>query len=143
MDPNGNQCSINCPFNDNTLGYSGFTLPRSFTLADHGRGSHGIFSMLSIILSPGKSFTCAYYERQAYGVSFSLSIDHSRDPILDLFSLANVGGNSRALFRTTIRGNQTRILFVWGSARGLFWGLIAAHPSRLKLDVPYTVITGT
>ncbi len=143
MNPNDVQCSINCPFNDNTVGCSGPTLPRSFTLVDHGRIGYGVSPTLSIILSPGKSFTLTYYERQAYGVFSNLSIYHSRDPILDLFSLAIIWGNSRALIRSTIRGNQTRILFVLDSAQGLFWGLIAAHPSGLKLNVPYTVITGT
>ena len=143
MDPNGNQCSIDCPFNDNTVGCHGLPLPRSFKLTGHGRISHRVFSTLSIILSPGQSFTLAHYGKQAYGVLSNISNNYSRDPILDLFSVASVGGNSRALVLSIIRGNQTRILFVWGFARGLFWSLIAAHLSRLKLDVPYTVITGT
>ena len=143
MNPNDVQCSINCPFNDNAVGYSGPTLPRSFTLVGHGRIGYGVSLTLSIILSPGKSFTLTGHGRQAYEVSSNLSIDHSRDSILDLFSLANVEGISRALIRSMIQVNQTRILFVWDSDWGLFWGLIAAHPSRLKLKVPYTVTTGT
>ena len=143
MDPNGIQCSIDCPYNDNAVGYPGFTLPRSFTLTGHGRISCGISPTLSIILSPGKSFTRTHYERQAYGIPSNLSIHHFRGPILDLSSLAIIWGNSRALFLSMIRGNQTRILFVLDFVWALFWGLIAAHPSRLKLNVPYTVITGT
>ena len=143
MDPNGNQCSINCPFNDNAVGFSRPTLPRSFTLTDHGRIGYGAFPVLSIILSPSKSFTCAYCGIQAYGVLSNLSNNYSRDPILDLFSLANVRGNSRALFLSIIDRNKTRILFVLDSARGLFWGFIAVHQLRLKLNVPYTVTTGT
>ncbi len=143
MDPNGIQCSIDCLYNDNAVGYHGFTLPRSFTRADHGRISYGISSTLSIVLSPGKSFTLAHHGKQAYRVFSNPSIDHSRDPILDYFSLASIRGNSRALFLSIIGRNQTRILFVLDFAGRLFWDLIAAHQSRLKLNVPYTVITGT
>lgn len=143
MDPNGVQFSINCPFNDNAVGCSGLTLPRSFTLVGHGRMDCGTSPVLSITLSLGKSFTRACREIQAYGIFSNLSHNHSHDLILGLFSLASVGGNSRALVRFMIRENQTRILFVLDSAWGLFWGLIAAHQLRLKLNVPYTVITGT
>ena len=143
MHPNGNQCSIDYPCNDNTVGYHGFTLPRSFTLAGHGRVSYGAFSTLSIILSPSQSFTLAHHGKQACGVLFNLSNNHSRDPILDLFSLAIIWGNSRALFLSIINRNQTRIIFVLGSAWSLFRGFIAAHQFRLESNVPYTVITGT
>ena len=143
MDPNGIQCSIDYPYNDNAVGYHGFTLPRSFTLADHGRVGYGISPTLSIILSPGESFTLAHHGKQAYRDFSNPSIHHSRDPILDHFSLASVGDNSRALFLSIMRRNQTRILFVLDFVRGSFWGLIAAHQSKLKLNVPYTVITGT
>ena len=117
MNPNGVQFSINCLFNDNAVGYPGFTLPRSFTLIGH--------------------------KKRAYDVPFDFSINHSRGPILDHFSLASIWGNSRALFLSIIRRNQTRILFVLDLAQRLFWGLVAAHQSRLELNVPYTVITGT
>ncbi len=143
MDPNGIQCSIDYPYNDNAVGYHGFTLPRSFTLADPGRIGYGISPTLSIILSPDKSFTLPCYGNWAFGVLSNLSIDHSRDPILDHFSLTTVRGNSRALFLSIIRRNQTRILFVLDFAWGLFWGFIAAHQSTMKLNVPYTVTTGT
>ena len=115
-------------------------LPRSFTRADHGRIGYGAFSILSIILSPGKSFTLAYYERWAYGVPSNLSNNHSRDSILDHFSVATVWGNSRALSLSIIGRNQTRILFVLGFTRRLFWVFFTAYLSRLKLYVPYTVI---
>ena len=143
MDPNGIQCSIDYPYNDNTLGCPGFTLPRSFTRANHGRMGYGISPTLSIILSPSQSFTLACHRKQVYGISHNLFLHHSRDPILDHFSLASVGDNSRALFLSIMRRNQTRILFVLDFARGSFWGLIAAHQSVMKLNVPYTVITGT
>ena len=140
MDPNGIQCSIDYPYNDNAVGYHGFTLPRSFTRADYGRINYGISSTLSIVLSPGKSFTLAHHGKQAYRGFSNPSIDHSRDPILDYFSLASIWGNSRALFLSMIGRNKTRILFALDPARGLFWGFIAAHQLRLKLNVPYTVI---
>ena len=143
MNPNGIQCSIDYPYNDNALGYHGFTLPRSFTLAGHGRIGYGVSPTLSIILSPVKSFTLAHYGKRAYGVLSNLSSNHSRDPVLDHFSVASILGNSRALFLSTIRRNQTRILFVLDFARGSFWRFIAAHHSTMKLNVPYTVITGT
>ena len=143
MDPNGIQCSIDYPYNNNAVGYPGFTLPRSFTLAGHGRIGYGISPTFSIILSPSKSFTLAHYGKQVFGVLSYLSIDHSRDPILDLFSVATFWGKSRALFLSIIRRNQTRILFVLDFAWDSFWGFIAAHQSAMKLNVPYTVTTGT
>ena len=87
MNPNGVQFSIDYPFSDNTVVCPGLTLPRSFTLACHGK--------------------------QVYGVSSNLSIAHSRTSNLGLFSLASIWGNSRALVLAIIRRNQTRILFVW------------------------------
>ncbi len=143
MDPNGIQCSIDYPYNDNTVGYHGFTLPRSFTLVGHGRMDYGVFPVFSLVLSPSKSFTLAYHEKQVCGISHNLSLHHSHDPILDHFSLASIQGNSRALFLSMIGRNQTRILFVLDFVRGSFWSLIAAHHSAMKLNVPYTVITGT
>ena len=143
MDPNGAQCSINCPYDGNAVGFPGPALPRSFTLVGHGRMDCGAFPVFSIVLSPGKSFTCPSHERQTYIVSLSLSRNHSRDPVLDLFGLAIVRGNSHALFLAIVLGNQTRILFVLFSAGRLFLGFIAAHPSALNLNVPYTVTTGT
>ena len=140
MDPNGNQCSIDYPYNDNTVGYHGFTLPRSFTLAGHGSVSYGAFSTLSIILSPSKSFTLTHHERQAYGVLSDLSNNHSHDPILDLFSVASVGDNPRALVLSIMRGNQTRILFVFIYARVSFCSLLQCVKSGSSLKVPYTVI---
>ena len=140
MDPNGNQFSINDPFKDNALHCPGFTLPRSFTHAGHGRTSYGVFSILSIAPSPGKSFTRSSHERQAYGDPFDLSINHFRTPILDLFSLTSVWGNSRALVQSIIRGNQTRILFVLFFAWEAFWILLQCVKSGLNLNVPYTVI---
>ena len=83
------------------------------------------------------------HERQAYGVSSNLSIYHSLDPILDHFSLACIGGRSRTFVRSIIRGNQTRILFILDRLGGSFWDLVTAHQFCTKLDVPYTVITGT
>ena len=193
MNPNDIQCSINCPFNDNTVGCSGPTLPRSFTLADHGMRVYGPFSGrliahrgpnpsqredglrrpsktfpgstftfyrpilgLSIVCGnsratvvsrvPGRETRTVRHGIQALKTFSVLSIVLSPSKLftcIRLFSLANVEGISRALFRSIIRVNQTRILFAWDSAQGLFWGFIAAHPSRLKLNVPYTVITGT
>ena len=140
MDPNGNQCSIDYPYNDNTAGYHGFTLPRSFTLAGHGSVSYEAFSTLSIILSPSKSFTLTHHERQAYGVLSDLSNNHSHDPILDLFSVASVGDNSRALILSIIRGNQTRILFVPFHLCALFYFLLQCVEYGSSLKVPYTVI---
>ena len=115
MDPNSDQFSINDPFDDNAVVCPGYTLPRSFTLARHGSMCYRIFSALSIVLSPSQSFIRAYHEKQAYGVIANLSIAHSRVPILDLFSLASIGGNSRALVLSIARRNQTRILFVLNS----------------------------
>ena len=143
MDPNGIQCSIDYPYNDNIAYCLEFTLPRSFTLNDHGRISYEISPTLSIILYPGESFTLAHRGKQAYGVLSNLSTNYSRDPILDHFSAASVWSNSRALSLSIMRRNQTRILFVLDFARGSFWGFIAAHQSAMKLNVPYTVITGT
>ena len=143
MDPNGIQCSIDYPYNDNVVGYHEFTLPRSFTLTDHGRISYGFSPTLSIILSSGQSFTLTHHGKQAYGVLSKLFIYHSRDPILAPFSLASIWGNSRALFLSIIRRNQTRILFVLDFARGSFWRFIEAHQPSMKLNVPYTVTTGT
>ena len=140
MDPNGNQCSIDYPYNDNAVGYHGLTLPRSFTLIGHGRMDCGTFPVLSITLSPGKSFTLACREIQAYGILSDLSIDHSRDPILDLFSLASIWGNSRALILSIICRNQTRILFLFVRICALFSILLQCVKSGLSLKVPYTVI---
>ena len=47
---------------------------------------------------------------------------------------------SEALLGALSSVDQTRILFVLDFAWRLFWGLIVAHPFRLKLSVPYTVI---
>ena len=140
MNPNGVQFSINCPFDDNAVGCSGPTLPRSFTLVGHGSLSYGVFPLLSITLSPGKSFTLACYERQGCGVPFHFSNNHSRDPVLDFFSLASVGGNSRALFRSITRRNQTRILFVLVRVCASSYILLQCVKSGLSLKVPYTVI---
>ena len=140
MDPNGVQCSINCPFSDNAVVCPGLTLPRSFTLVHHENVRYGVFSTLSIILSPGKSFTRPRHERQAWGASSNLSHNHSRTPILDLFSLVGVRGNSRALVLSTTQGNQTRILFARDFVWAFFGGLIAAHQAETELDVAYTVI---
>ena len=140
MDPNGIQCSIDYPYNDNAVGYYGFALPRSFTLADHGRVGYGISPTLSIILSPGESFTLAYHRKQAYRNSSNPSIHHSRDPILDHFSLASVGGNSRAPVLSIIRRNQTRILFVLVRVCASFCILLQCIKSGSSLKVPYTVI---
>ena len=113
MDPNGVQFSIDYLFSNNAVVCPGYTLPRSFTLADHESVSYGAFTVLSIALSPSQSFTRPGYEKQIYGVSSNLSIAHSRTSNLDLFSLASIWGNSRALILAIIRRNQTRILFVW------------------------------
>ena len=91
-------------------------------------------------LSILRSFTLAHHERQAYGVSSSLSKNHSRAPTLGFFSLASVSGNSRALILAIIRRNQTRILFVWDPSRTLFRGFVTAYQSEGDLDVAYTVI---
>ena len=69
MDPNGIQCSIDCPFSNNAVVCPGYTLPRSFTLARHESVGYGVSSVPSIALSPSQSFTRPYYERQAYGIS--------------------------------------------------------------------------
>ena len=143
MDPNGIQCSIKDPFGDNASHCPGSPLPRSFTLAGHGRQTYGIFSRLSSGLSPGKSFILAHHERQAYRVFFNLSINHFRSLNLDFFRLASIEGNSRALLLSIIREDETRILFVlipvWRSILGLLqrinWGKIQMCPA--------TVITGT
>ena len=140
MDPSNVQFSIDDPFSDNAVVYPGYTLPRSFTLADHGSVSHGAFAVLSIALSPGQSFTRPHHGKQACGVSSNLSNNHSRTFNLGLFSSASVGGNSCALFLAIIRKNQTRILFLLDSVRAFFGGLIAVRLILGELDVPYTVI---
>ena len=143
MDPNNAQFTINCPCIGNAAGCPGPALPRSFTRAGHGRRDYRSFPPLSIALSPAKSFTHDYHRRQACVIPSSLSRNHSRDPLLDLFSIAIVGGNSRALLLAIVRGNQTRILFMLDFAWSLFSGFIAAHQSAMNLHVPYTVTTGT
>ena len=143
MNPNSVQFSINYLFNDNTVDCPGSALPRSFTLVGHGRMDYGVFSVFSLVFSPSKSFTLACHGKQVYGISHNLFLHHSRDPILDHFSLASIQGNSRALVLSIIRRNQTRILFVLDLAWDSSWGLIAAHQSVMELNVPYTVITGT
>ena len=140
MNPNGIQCSINCPFNNNAVHYPGFTLPRSFTLADHGKVSYGVFLLLSIILSPSQFFTLTCHEKQVYGVLSNPSNNHSHDPILDHFSLASVGGNSRALVLSITGRNQTRIPFVFVRVYVLFWISLQCIKSGSSLKVPYTVI---
>ena len=143
MDPNGAQFSIKDPFSDNASHCPRSPLPRSFTLAGHGRQTYGVFSRLSPSLSPSKSFTLTFLERQVYGVSLDLSINHSHAPSLDLFSLSSVGGNSRALLLATIQENKTRILFVsipvWQSILGLLQHINLENPGKC----PATVITGT
>ena len=94
----------------------------------------------------GNQTRTASHERVDYGAFSVLSIaliNHSCDPILGLFILASVGGNSHALTLAIIRRNQIRILFVLDSTQSLFLGLITTHQSRVKLNVPYTVTTGT
>ena len=140
MDPNGNQCSIDYLCNDNTVGYHEFTLPRSFTLAGHGRVSYRVSSTLSIILSPSKSFTLTHHRKQVYGVLSNPSNNHSRDPILGTFSLASIWGNPRALVLSIIRRNQTRILFVFVCTHVSFCILLQCVKSGSSLKVPYTVI---
>ena len=143
MDPNGIQFSIKDPFNGNTVRWYRPPLPRSFTRADHGRQTYGVFSRLSLDLSPGKSFTLTYHERQTYEVSVDFSINHSRASILDLFRLSSVGGNSRALSPATIQEKETRILFVsipvWQSIFVLLRRVNLENPGKC----PATVITGT
>ena len=143
MDPNGVQFSIKDPFNGNTTRWYRPPLPRSFTRTGHGRQTYGVFSRLSLSLSPGKSFTLAHHERQAYGVFINLSINHSHASSLDLFSLSSVGGNSRALLLAMTQENETRILFVSISV----WHLIFVLLRRINLGnpgkCPATVITGT
>ena len=143
MDPNGAQCSINYPFNGNTARWHRPPLPRSFTRAGHGRRAYGVFSRLSLSLSPGKSFTLTHHERQTYGVLVDLSINYSRTLDLDPFRLASVGGNSRALFLAIIQENETRILF----ASIPRWRSILDFLRRINLEnhrkCPATVITGT
>ena len=140
MDPNGDQFSINDPFNNNAVACPGLTLPRSFTRAGHGNICCRAFSAFSIVLSPSQSFTRPNHEKQAYGVLINLSIVHSRTPILDCLSSASVGGNSRALVLATVRRNQTRILFVWGFIWAFLKGLTTAYQAEAELDVAYTVI---
>ena len=143
MDPNDVQCSIKDPFGDNASHCPGSPLPRSFTLAGHGIGTYGVFSRLSLSLSPDKSFTVAHHERQAYGVFINLSINHSRAFHLDLFSLSSVGGNSRALSLSIVQGKETRILFAsisgWHPLLGLLRRINLENPGKC----PATVITGT
>ena len=143
MDPNDVQCSIKDPFDDNADHCPGFPLPRSFTRAGHGRQTYGIFSRLSLGLSPSKSFTLAHHERQTYRVAIDLSINHSRASSLDPFSLSRVGGNSRALLLAIIEENETRILFVsipeWRSIFVLLRRINLGNPRKC----PATVITGT
>ena len=140
MDPNSDQFSIDDPFSDNTVVCPGFTLPRSFTRARHESVHRGVFTVFSIALSPSLSFTLAHHERQAYGVFSNLSNNHSRDPILDLFSIASIRGNSRALVLSIISRNQTRILFFLNFIWAFFGSFIAVYQTEAKLDVPYTVI---
>ena len=140
MDPYGDQFSIDDPFSDNAVVCPGFTLPRSFTRAIHERMDYGTFSVLSIALSPSKSFTHSSHEKRTHGVPANLSFNHSRDPILALFSVASIWGSSRASVLSIIRRNQTRILFMWDSVWAFFGGLIAGYQTEEKLDVAYTVI---
>ena len=143
MDPNDNHFSINVSFNDNAVRGSGSPLPRSFTLAGHGRRAYGVFSRFSFSLSPGKSFTLTHHERQTYGILVDRSINHPRAPSLDLFSLSSVGSNSRALSLSIIQENETRILF----ASIPVWRSILVFLRRINLEnpgkCPATVITGT
>ena len=143
MDPNGIQCSIKNPFNGNTTRWYRPHLPRSFTRTVHGRQTYGIFSRLSLSLSPGKSFTLTRHERQAYGVFINLSINHSRAPSLDLFSLSSIGGNSRALSLSLIQEKETRILFVSISGCHPILGLLRRINLENPRKCPATVITGT
>ena len=108
MDPNGNQFSINVSFNDNVVRGSGPPLPRSFKPLDHGKWAYRPFPDL---LTAHRGLYSPFHEKRRYGVPLSLSTDHSRDLILDPFSLASIEGNSRAPVLAMIRRNQTRILF--------------------------------
>ena len=145
MDPNDVQFSIETPFGYRDVG--GICRDDgSFGINSLGpchRSSAGVLQRyrdwmthLSIL----RSFTFAYHERQAYGVPASLSNNHSRTPILGLFSLASIWGNSRALVLSIARGNQTRILFVCYSIWAFFGDLVTAHQAEGQLDVAYTVI---
>ena len=140
MNPNVSQSSTDCLLSGNTPRCPGFPLPRSFTLAYHESVGYGAFSILSTVLSPGKSFTHASYEKQVYGFPSNLSIYHSRTLNLGLFGLTSVRGNSRALVLAIVRGNQTRILFVWDFIWAVFESFIAARQTKVKLGVAYTVI---
>ena len=145
MDPNSDQFSIETPFGYRDVG--GICRDDGSFSTNSLRPCHQ--SSVGILqryrswmthLSILRSFILAYYEKQAFGVSASLSNNHSRTLTLGLFSLASIWGNSRALVLAIIRRNQTRILFMWGSAWTLFWNLITACQAEAELDVAYTVI---
>ena len=74
----------------------------------------------------GKQTRTVGYGRMGYGVLSNLSIDHSRDPVLDHFSLVLVEGNSRAFSLSVIQRNQTRILFFFFTStalrKSISWG---------------------
>ena len=143
MDPNGIQCSIKDSFNGNASYCLRSPLPRSFTLAGHGRWTYGLFFRLSPNLSLSKSFTLTHHERQTYEVLVDLSINHSHAFSLDPFRLASVGGNSRALLLSIIQENETRILFVSIPGWRLIFGLLRRINLENPRKCPATVITGT
>ena len=145
MDPNGDQFSIETPFGYRDVGgicrddgSSGTNSLGPCYLPSVGVSQR--YKSWMTHLSILRSFTLAHHERQAYGVPSSLSNNCFHAPILGFFSLASVGGNSRALVLAIVRRNQTRILFVWDSIWPLFWSLIATYQAEGELDVPYTVI---
>ena len=145
MNPNSVQFSIETPFGYRDVGGICRDDGASGTnsLGPCHRPSVGVpqrYRSWMTHLSILRSFTLAHHERQAYGVSSNLSKNHSRAPTLGLFSLASIGGNSRALFPAITQRNQTRILFVQDSIWAFFESFIAAHQTGAKLNVAYTVI---
>ena len=114
----------------------GFTLPRSFKPPGYGMRACGSFSGLliayQVLYSPG-------HGKRRYGLFWGLSWDSFHRSTKPFLGLSCVWGNSRALVRSKIRGNQTRILFASILVWRLVLGFVGAHRSRSELNVPYTV----
>ena len=145
MDPNGDQFSIETPFGYRDVGgicrddgsFSTNSLgPCHRSFVGILQRNRGWMTHLSIF----RSFTLAHHERQAYGISSNLFNNHSCTPTLGFFSLASIGGNSRALVLAIIRRNQTRILFMLNSVWAFLGSLTATYQAEAELNVAYTVI---
>ena len=137
MDPNGNQFSIDYPFNGNTARWHRPPLPRSFKPPGHGiRACESFPSLLTAHLGLYSPF----YEKRCYGLFWGLSWDFLHRFIKPLLGLSCFWGNSRALVLSIIQENQTRLYKAWWFSCGFHWagrrsqqGLLRGWVCRLGL----------